>query len=167
MISRTRIIASMQTSKTVTPGQLAADLQRFFHRAMKGDQGELLALVAELDLTMPQIRGLFVLDNSDRALALTELAPLMGLSVAAAGRAVDGLVRNGLVSRTEDAEDRRIKRLALTGPGRAALERLTEARLVGLRRFAETLGDAEREALAGALGAVFDSWDSEQREEAP
>jgi DNA-binding MarR family transcriptional regulator len=161
------MIASMQTSKAVTAAQLAEQLQRFFHRAMKGDQGELLALVAELDLTMPQIRGLFMLDTSDRALALTELAPLMGLSIAAAGRAVDGLVRSGLVSRTEDVADRRIKRLALTEQGRAALARLTEARLLGLRRFAETLGDAERDAPAGALEAVFVQWDSEQGEEAP
>lgn len=157
----------MQTSKAVTAGQLAEELQRFFHRAMKGDQGELLALVAELDLTMPQIRGLFVLDTSDRALALTELAPMMGLSIAAAGRAVDGLVRSELVSRSEDPLDRRVKRLALTDDGRAALARLTEARLVGLRRFADTLGDAERAALSHALQAVFDHWDSEQREEAP
>jgi DNA-binding MarR family transcriptional regulator len=154
----------MQTSKTVTTGQLAEDLHRFFARVMKGDQGELFALIAELDLTMPQMRGLFVLDNADHGLALTELAPTMGLSVAAAGRAVDGLVRNGLVSRTEDPLDRRIKRLALTDDGRAALERIGEARLVGLRRFAGTLGDGERDALAQALEAVFAQWDSEQGE---
>jgi DNA-binding MarR family transcriptional regulator len=109
---------------------------------------------------------MFVLDYSDRKRALTELAPQMGLSVAAAGRAVDGLVRHGFVSRTEDPDDRRIKRLAVTEHGQAALERLTEARLVGLRRFAGTLGDAQREALSDALQAVFDHWDSEQREEA-
>jgi len=157
----------MQTSKTVTSAQLAEELQRFFHRAMKGDQGELLALVAELDLTMPQIRAMFVLDNSERALALTELAPQMGLSVAAAGRAVDRMVRDGLISRSEDTADRRIKRLALTDDGRAALARLTEARLVGLRRFVETLGDAEREALSAALETVFAQWDAEQRAGAP
>jgi DNA-binding MarR family transcriptional regulator len=157
----------MQTSKTVTTGRLAEDLMRFFGRLMKGDQGELFALIAELDLTMPQMRGMFMLDMSDHGLALTELAPRMGLSVAAAGRAVDGLVRNGLVSRTEDPVDRRIKRLALTDDGRAALQRIGEARLAGLRRFAETLGDAERDALAGALEAVFVQWDSEQGEEAP
>lgn len=134
---------------------------------MKGDQSELLALVAELDLTMPQIRGLFVLDTSARQLALTELAPLMGLSVAAAGRAVDGLVRGGLVSRSEDPDDRRVKRLALTDDGRGALARLTEARLVGLRGFAETLGDAERDALASALKTVFAQWEAEEPEEAP
>lgn len=158
----------MQTSAkaAVSTHRLADDLQRFLVRVMKGDQGELFALIAELDLTMAQMRGLFVLDTADHALALTELAPRMGLSVAAAGRAVDGMVRNGFVSRSEDPVDRRIKRLALTGEGRATLERINEARLVGLRRFAETLGERERDALAAGLSAVFAQWDSEQREEA-
>jgi DNA-binding MarR family transcriptional regulator len=152
----------MQTSKTVSTRQLAQDLQRFFHRVMKGDQGELLALVAELDLTMPQIRAMFVLDTTDHALALTELAPQMGLSVAAAGRAVDRMVRDGLISRTEDPVDRRVKRLALTDSGQAAIGRLAEARLAGLRRFAATLGERERDALTGALRTVFDHWDAEE-----
>jgi len=157
----------MQTSKAVTADQLAEDLHHFFARAMKGDQSELFALIAELDLTMPQMRALFVLNVSDHTLALTELAPMMGLSVAAAGRSIDGLVRNGLVSRSEDPADRRIKRLALTDAGAAALDRINAARLAGLRRFAATLGDDEREGLARALAAVFAHWDSsEQREEA-
>jgi DNA-binding MarR family transcriptional regulator len=157
----------VQTSKAVSTRQLAEDLQRFLVRVMKGDQGELFALIAELELTMPQMRGLFVLDSSDRALALTELAPMMGLSVAAAGRAVDGMVRGGLVSRSEDPSDRRIKRLALTPDGAAALGRINEARLIGLRRFAATLGEAERDALAAALAGVFAHWDAERSPEAP
>lgn len=157
----------MQTSRTVSTRDLAAELHQFFARVMKGDQSELFALIAELDLTMPQMRAMFVLAGSDHGLALTELAPQMGLSVAAAGRAVDGMVRTGLVSRTEDAVDRRIKRLALTADGQAALGRITEARLVGLRRFADTLGEHERELLSRALAAVFAQWESEQREEAP
>jgi DNA-binding MarR family transcriptional regulator len=159
----------MQTSKAVSTAQLAEDLMRFFTRVMKGDQSELLALIAELDLTMPQIRGLFVLAASERGLALTELAPQMGLSVAAAGRAVDGLVRTGrgLVSRSEDPLDRRVKRLTLTDDGRAALARIGQARLVAMRRFAATLGESERDALAQGLAAVFAQWDAEQRAEAP
>jgi DNA-binding MarR family transcriptional regulator len=153
----------MQTSKAVSAEQLAGDLMRFFVRVMKGDQGELFAFVAELDLTLPQMRGMFVLDGSERALALTELAPQMGLSVAAAGRAVDGLVRTGLVSRTEDPDDRRIKRLALTDDGRAALGRIAQARLEGLRRFAATLGEQERDALAAGLAPVFARWDAEEQ----
>jgi len=156
----------MQTSTAVSPHQLAGQLQRFYGSCMKGEQTELFALIAELELTMAQMRGLFVLETADHAQALTELAPQMGLSVAAAGRAVDGLVRHGFVSRTEDPADRRIKRLALTAAGRAALERINAARLVGLRRFAATLGDAERDALAEALASIFVRWDSDLREEA-
>lgn len=156
----------MQTSTTTTNEQLAAQLARFIGQVMKGDQSELIALIAELDLTMAQMRGLFMLDAAGRGLALTELAPSMGLSVPAAGRAVDGLVRHGFVARSEDPDDRRIKRLALTDEGRATLARVTEARLVGLRRFAASLGDAERAALSAALEAVFAHWSSEQRGEA-
>jgi DNA-binding MarR family transcriptional regulator len=156
----------MQTSKTVSTHRLAEDLQRFFARCMKGEQGELFALIAELELTMAQMRGLFMLDAADHGFALTELAPQMGLSVAAAGRAVDGLVRLGFVARSEDPVDRRVKRLALTDAGHGALERINAARLAGLRRFADTLGERERDALASGLAAVFAQWDDEQREEA-
>lgn len=157
----------MQSSKTVSSEQLAGELMRFMGNVMKGDQSELFALIAELELTMAQVRGMFVLQASDRALALTELAPQMGLSVAAAGRAVDGLVRHGFVSRTEDAHDRRVKRLAATPDGHAVLERIAEARLAGLRRFAERLGTRERTALHEALATVFEHWDSLTSEEAP
>jgi DNA-binding MarR family transcriptional regulator len=157
----------MQTSKTVTNEQLAGELARFIGQVMKGDQSELIALIAELDLTMPQMRGLFVLAAADRGLALTELAPSMGLSVAAAGRAVDGLVRHGFVVRSEDPLDRRIKRLSLTDEGSATLTRVMEARLVGLRRFAASLGDPERAALSTALAAVFEHWDAQRGEGAP
>ncbi|MBS1870837.1 MAG: MarR family transcriptional regulator [Actinobacteria bacterium] len=156
----------MRTSHTTSSEQLAGALARFIGTVMKGDQSELFSLIAELELTMAQMRGLFVLDASDHGLALTELAPHMGLSVAAAGRAIDGLVRNGLVSRTEDPADRRIKRLAPTAAGRAALGRIQAARLAGLRRFADTLGERERDALAGALTAIFAQWESEGTEEA-
>jgi DNA-binding MarR family transcriptional regulator len=118
---------------------------------MKGDQGDLFERVAELDVTMPQMRAMFVLTGSERGLALTELAPSMGLSLPAAGRSVDGLVRKGLVSRTEDPDDRRIKRLAVTADGQAAMASIADARREGFRRFAETLGERERTNLVAAF----------------
>jgi DNA-binding MarR family transcriptional regulator len=145
----------VQTSAP-TAERLADELMRFFVRLMHGDQGELFAVVAELDLTMPQMRGLFVLNASERGLALTELAPRMGLSVAAAGRAVDGLVRHGLVDRAEDPADRRVKRLSITDAGQAAIVRIAEARREGFRRFAETLDEDGRAALAQAFARVLE-----------
>lgn len=154
----------MQTptaSSTTSADQLADELMRFIGTVMKGDQGDLFEIVAELDLTMSQMRGMFILAANDPGIKLTELAPRMGLSVAAAGRAIDGLVRNGLVSRTEDEADRRVKRLALTDAGLAALARIGDARREGLRRFSATLGDDQRAALSQALATVFAQWDQE------
>jgi DNA-binding MarR family transcriptional regulator len=143
----------MQTSSAITSEQLADALMTFFVQ-LKHSERELFAVIAELELTMPQIRAMFVLNAGDCGLPLTELAPQIGLSVAAAGRAIDGLVRKGLVARAEDPDDRRVKRLSVTDAGQAAIVRIAEARREGFRRFAETLGEHQRALLANALATV-------------
>jgi DNA-binding MarR family transcriptional regulator len=121
---------------------------------LKTTQGEALQVAGELDITMSQLRALFVLSHVDHDPALSELADVVGLSVAAMGRATDGLVRAGLVSRREDENDRRIKRLALTPQGEELLDRIAEARRAGVRRFVEHLDDDAREQFARALNLI-------------
>jgi DNA-binding MarR family transcriptional regulator len=145
----------MQTSPGVTSEQLADALMAFFGHIMHGDQAELFAVVAELDLTMPQMRGMFVISSSPQPLGLSELAPHMGLSVAAAGRSIDALVRKGFVARAEDPVDRRVKRLSVTDDGLVAIQRVAEARREGFRRFAETLDPSRRALLADAFEAAL------------
>lgn len=149
----------MQTSRGVSSDQLADALMTFFGCIMHRDQAELFAVVAELDLTMPQIRGMYVLNSSSAPIGLSELAPQMGLSIPAAGRAIDALVRKGFVARAEDPDDRRVKRLSVTDEGLLAIQRVAEARRVGFRRFAETLDPSRRALLAEAFTTVL------QREE--
>jgi len=147
----------MQASSSVTAEQLADELMTFFGHIMHGDQHELFAVVAELDLTMAQMRGMFVISSSPRPLGLSELAPHMGLSVAAAGRAIDALVRKGFVARAEDPDDRRVKRLSVTDEGLVAIQRVAEARREGFRRFAETLDERRRAVLAEAFATALGS----------
>jgi DNA-binding MarR family transcriptional regulator len=64
---------------------------------------------------------------------------------------VDGLLRRGLLSRHEDTEDRRIKRVRLTEDGRTMVHRIDTARLQGLEAYAATLSDDQRAALTAAL----------------
>jgi DNA-binding MarR family transcriptional regulator len=78
------------------------------------------------------------------------------VSLPAASRTVDDLVRRGFATRAEDAEDRRMKRVEITAPGRAVIRRLNAARLTGLEQFIETLNDAERQALSGALERLLE-----------
>jgi DNA-binding MarR family transcriptional regulator len=135
----------------VSAEQLAQELMAFLATTMKTAQGEVFRVVEELDLSMTQLKLLHVLDGADRELAPSELAKLVGLSPAATGRAVDGLTRQGLVSRREDDADRRVKRLALTDGGRETVGRIMAARQEGLTTLVRSLDPEQRGALSAAL----------------
>jgi DNA-binding MarR family transcriptional regulator len=148
------MIARVQQT-AVSPQQLAEELLGVVGYVMKSGQADALRAAAGLDLSLSQLRVLHVLEAADRELALHELAVAVGLSVPTTGRAVDGLVREGLVTRREDAADRRVKRLATTDRGREVVLRLIAARREAVGRIAETLSDDERAALSAALAPVL------------
>jgi DNA-binding MarR family transcriptional regulator len=145
----------MQTTRHVTAEQLADELARFLMSTMKTAQSGVFEVVAELDLSMTQLKILHILDGSDQELTPSELAQIVGLSPAATGRAVDALVRGGVVSRRDDAADRRVKRLALTDAGAAAVSRIARARLDGLAKVVDTLDPDQRDALSAALAPLL------------
>jgi DNA-binding MarR family transcriptional regulator len=60
-----------------------------------------------------------LLELSTSTLSLTGLSGALGLDPSTLSRTVDGLVKAGLVERTEDPSDRRSLRLALTAAGTA------------------------------------------------
>ncbi|MBB4135099.1 MarR family winged helix-turn-helix transcriptional regulator [Gordonia humi] len=78
--------------------------------------------LAATDLTLSQLRMLFVLHRENESVPVNTLADAVGLSLAAAGRGVDRLVGLEFVDRREDPDDRRVKRLSLTDEGRALLD---------------------------------------------
>ncbi len=93
--------------------------------------------------------------EADRELSLGEVAGQARLSLPAASRLVDDLVRRELVHRWEDPADRRVKRVRLTAAGDAVLRRLDAARLRGVQAFVATLAPGERAKLAGAVEALL------------
>ncbi len=141
----------------VSPTELADQLARFLTTTMKTAQGEVFRVVEELDLTMAQLKMLFVLDNVDGDPTSSEIARAVGLSPAATGRAIDALERQGVVVRRDDDADRRVKRILLTDAGRHAVGRIAAARRDGLRRIVEPLSPDERAALAEAIGPLLTS----------
>jgi DNA-binding MarR family transcriptional regulator len=143
-------------SATVPPARLADELLAMLGHVITSQQHRVFRAAADLDLSLAQLQGLCALRVADRPLALHELVEFMDLSVGATSRAVDGVVRTGLVTRREDELDRRVKRIALTEAGEAVLERLNEARRVGLQAFAESLTEDERGQLSEALAPVLD-----------
>lgn len=139
------------------PGELADELMSFLMTTMRSAQGEVFKLVEEHDLTMTQLKLLFVLEGTPHEATPSELARMIGLSAAAAGRAVDALVRRGIVSRRDDDHDRRVKRLALTADGRTMVGRISAARRLGLIGLIEPLSAEQRDVLSAALAPLLPS----------
>jgi DNA-binding MarR family transcriptional regulator len=131
--------------------QIGTDLYALIVFLHKHCNSDLFEAVGALELTLTQIKLLNHLEDADRELTLKEAAESVLVSLPAASRMVDDLVRRGFVLRNEDVHDRRMKRVRLTDAGRAVSLRLNAARLNGLEEFTKTLTDSERDNLARAL----------------
>lgn len=125
----------------------------YIHKECASD---LFEAVGALDLTVTQIKLLHRLEEIGREVSLGEAAELAGVSLPAASRMVDEFVRRGLLSRHEDAADRRMKRVSLTADGQAMIRRFNSARLRGLEKFAASLSPRERAKLSQALAALME-----------
>jgi DNA-binding MarR family transcriptional regulator len=111
------------------PADKDAVIERVLHaqRALRGhftehDPHPLL----DVNLTMSQLKLLLILTHLDGA-SSQELAGRAGVSLATLTGIVDRLVAQGLVRRSEDPKDRRVRRLQLTAAGAEQVDRLIAA----------------------------------------
>jgi len=104
-------------------------------------------------MTLSRARVLMILDDRAR-LNQRELADILGIEGPTLARILDGLEKGGWLSRMVSPSDRRVRELALTGPGQRAAARMRD--IAGATR-AEVLGDvsaADLEAATRVLRAV-------------
>lgn len=121
-------------------------------QVMRGTQDTMVGFVEQYDLSFTQMKLMFVLQSSHSPQPIGHIAELVGASLPSAGRAVDGLVRNELVTRTEDPEDRRVKRIELTPLGASAMDTIQESRVKTLVGF---LKELEGDQLADLSSAIL------------
>jgi DNA-binding MarR family transcriptional regulator len=138
------------------PTKLAIDLYALVVFLHKNCNSDLFEAVGALDLSLTQIKLLHHLEDAGCERTVKELAELVLISLPAASRTVDDLVRRGFVERHEDLDDRRMKRVSATDAGRSVIRRLNAARLSGLEQFTQTLTDAERRKLSAALSKLLE-----------
>lgn len=135
----------------VSPKQLAESLTALWRMVASGSEDASLALIAELGLSLTQVKSLFLLQHCDEEISVGELAERLGISLAATSRTVEGLLQRGWLERREDEHDRRMKRVTLTPEGREMAGRIADARMAGLEAFAASLTDEQRARLHTAL----------------
>ena len=94
---------------------------------------------SELELTFTQFKTLMLLAHEPEALSVKDVSDRLGISFPAASRAVEPLVQRGIVERTEDPLDRRVKRVRTTKQGDRLVERLIATRIKSFEQTARRL----------------------------
>jgi DNA-binding MarR family transcriptional regulator len=145
-----------------TDDQLVENLAGFLHYIFKncGPKGGMLEVIDELGLSLTQVKAIQLLSTHEPAeMSLKHLGDSLELSLPAISRAVDGLVHRGLVTRTEDATDRRSKLVRPTKEADQLVARLIDIRFSQLGVFVDALTPRERSKLAAAFALLAERED--------
>jgi DNA-binding MarR family transcriptional regulator len=104
-------------------------------------------------LTLSQLRILMLLSRQGNV-SLSELAGLVGVGLATLSGMIDRLVILGLVTRTEDLRDRRVRRIGLTKAGTELIASIVTAGAEKQRRLLSRLSASELSVVAEAMDAL-------------
>jgi DNA-binding MarR family transcriptional regulator len=127
-------------------------LQRLMQLYMRRSVRDMQALLREQELSMPQMGTLHFL-SAEGQQSVSAIAEHLGLSLAATSHLIDRLVQRDLLTRAEDPNDRRQKRIGLAKEGVALVAQIN--------RRATTAFD---ELLAGLPSELRQRFESDVRE---
>jgi DNA-binding MarR family transcriptional regulator len=122
---------------------------------MRRSMRNFLHYARETGLSMSQISVLFHLRRM-QSCGVTDLGDHLGVSSAAASQMLERLVQQGLILRSEDPQDRRVKQIVLTEKGRQVIEAGVAARQDWLVDLAESLSATEKQQIGVALNLLVD-----------
>jgi MarR family transcriptional regulator, organic hydroperoxide resistance regulator len=105
-------------------------------------------------LTLTQLRSLFLIANKGST-NFRKLAEALGVTPSNVTGIVDRLVEQGLVSRTQNPEDRREMTLQATDKGQALVSNLKEVGIKHMTQILSVLSLEELSALAQGLSAFI------------
>ena len=107
-------------------------------------------------LSMPQFGILMYLYHHGRC-GMSSINARLDVTNAAASQLVDRLVQGGLVERSEDPQDRRARRIALTDRGRQLIEGSISERFRWVENLVQGLSDEEQAIVLKALSILLDA----------
>ena len=118
-------------------------MRRFIHHARKSG------------LSMSMIGALFHLHRADN-IGVTDLGEHLGVTSAAASQMLEKLVQQDLIERSEDPDDRRVKKLLLTKKGCQVLEEGLRAQKGWLIEFNNSLSGEEKQQITASMQLMID-----------
>ena len=121
---------------------MEASMHRSFHAFIRHNR--------ESDLSLSQVNALFRLYHHGSG-SVNELANYLGITTAAVSQLLDPLFAAGLVLRSENPNDRRMKLIALTEKGKFLVEKSMNTRHAWLSELSQVLTESEKERLLPAI----------------
>ncbi|MHB1355876.1 MAG: MarR family winged helix-turn-helix transcriptional regulator [Anaerolineae bacterium] len=120
----------------------------FTQRTMRS----VLLYAKEIGLSMSQLGAMMhILKGTG---GVSDIGGDLGISSAAASQMLERLVQQGLISRTEDPRDRRVKQIVLTDKGQQVMQASMQAGKKWLDELADKLTPSEQKQVAAALSIL-------------
>jgi 4'-phosphopantetheinyl transferase len=143
----------MEAQRQAVLDHMLETSRQFFHRSMRmsGDRH-----LADIDLTMPQLKVLFMVVSSSGA-TMSQIARTVGMTLPTATGVVDRLVGQGMARRVNDSVDRRLVRLYPTDRATAIVDRLNQFSETQIRLIARHLSLEELTLVARAQDVLFEA----------
>ena len=120
---------------------------------MRSSMRSFILYLKENGLSMSQIGALFQI-NCGRS-NVSDLGEGLGITSAAASQMLERLVQQGLILRSEDPQDRRVKQLVLTDKGCRIMQESIQARQGWLEDLVSILSAGEKEQIAAAVKVLI------------
>lgn len=125
-------------------------MELFMHRSMRG----YMLYAREKGLSRSMIGTLFHLSHRDHA-GVTDLGEHLGVSSAAASQMLEHLVEEGLIERTEDPDDRRMKKITMTAKGYQVIKESVSARLGWVEDLSVKFSEEEKVQITSAMELII------------
>ena len=131
-------------------------LHQWIETSMKHSMRNFIHYARENGLSMSQLGALFHLNHMGSS-GVSDLGDHLGVTSAAASQMLDRLVQQGLILRSENPNDRRVKQVVITDKGCQILEEGIRARQGWLDNLANKIVDEDKVHIIAALNILIDT----------
>ncbi|MFL5626451.1 MAG: MarR family winged helix-turn-helix transcriptional regulator [Ktedonobacteraceae bacterium] len=146
-----------QTISNIDHEAVARSISQLRRATVREFVFNILRTFGDFDFSLPQLGTLLLLEEEGGEPTIKQVAEILGRSISTTSRLLDQLVKCGLVSRREDAHDRRAKRIAITEQGRELITTLERQRAETQIAVMEYLSVEEQANVAQALALLAEA----------
>jgi DNA-binding MarR family transcriptional regulator len=129
---------------------LVSLIEEFMRRSMR----DFILYSKQNGLSMTQIATLLLIHRKG-AISVSDIGNELQITSPAASQLLDRLVQQGLVDRSEDPDDRRLKQITLSNQGEAVLKAGFQARRNWLEDLVELMSQEEQKQVFAALDLML------------